>query len=64
MRTPIRVPPGRPASQPRGSTTADPRIRGPFPILSTPFTDAGEVDFEALKPYLKPNPPRFDAAKE
>ncbi len=27
---------------------ADPRIRGPFPILSTPFTEAGEVDFEVL----------------
>jgi len=23
-----------------------------------------EFRFEALKPYLKPNPPRFDAAKE
>ncbi len=27
---------------------ADPRIRGPFPILSTPFTASGAVDFEAL----------------
>lgn len=27
---------------------ADPRIRGPFPILSTPFTVAGEVDFDVL----------------
>ena len=25
-----------------------PRIRGPFPILSTPFTDSGEVDYEVL----------------
>lgn len=25
-----------------------PRIRGPFPILSTPFTTSGEVDFEVL----------------
>ncbi len=25
-----------------------PRVRGPFPILSTPFTDSGEVDFEVL----------------
>ena len=24
------------------------RVRGPFPILSTPFTDSGEVDFEVL----------------
>lgn len=30
------------------STTADVRIRGPFPILSTPFTEAGEVDYEVL----------------
>lgn len=35
-------------SQPANSTTADPRIRGPFPILSTPFTEAGEVDYEVL----------------
>jgi dihydrodipicolinate synthase/N-acetylneuraminate lyase len=27
---------------------ADPRIRGPFPILTTPFTEAGEVDYEVL----------------
>ncbi len=25
-----------------------PRFRGPFPILSTPFTNAGDVDFEVL----------------
>ena len=25
-----------------------PRFRGPFPILSTPFTTAGDVDFEVL----------------
>lgn len=25
-----------------------PRFRGPFPILSTPFTEAGAVDFEVL----------------
>ncbi len=30
------------------AATADPRISGPFPILSTPFTEAGEVDFEVL----------------
>lgn len=28
--------------------TADPRIRGPFPILSTPFTETGAVDYEVL----------------
>jgi len=27
---------------------ADPKVRGPFPILSTPFTESGEVDFEVL----------------
>jgi 4-hydroxy-tetrahydrodipicolinate synthase len=27
---------------------ADARVRGPFPILSTPFTDAGAVDYEVL----------------
>lgn len=33
------------ASQP---ATADPKIRGPFPILSTPFTESGAVDFDVL----------------
>ena len=27
---------------------ADPRVRGPFPILSTPFTETGAVDYEVL----------------
>jgi dihydrodipicolinate synthase/N-acetylneuraminate lyase len=27
---------------------ADPRIRGPFPILSTPFTESGAVDYDVL----------------
>lgn len=27
---------------------ADPRVRGPFPILSTPFTASGAVDFDVL----------------
>ncbi len=31
-----------------GAATADPKIRGPFPILSTPFTASGAVDFEVL----------------
>ena len=26
----------------------DPRMRGPFPILSTPFTESGEVDYNTL----------------
>ncbi|MDZ7616324.1 MAG: dihydrodipicolinate synthase family protein [Patescibacteria group bacterium] len=29
-------------------TPADPRVRGPFLILSTPFTESGAVDFEVL----------------
>lgn len=33
---------------PAAAATADPRIRGPFPILSTPFTESGEVDFDVL----------------
>ncbi len=28
--------------------TADPKIQGPFLILSTPFTESGAVDFDAL----------------
>ena len=28
--------------------TADPKIRGPFPILTTPFTASGALDFDAL----------------
>jgi len=35
-------------SSPAKTSATDPRIRGPFPILSTPFTEAGEVDFEVL----------------
>jgi len=31
-----------------GTDAADPRIQGPFLILSTPFTASGAVDFEAL----------------
>lgn len=34
-----------------GATTTsgpDPRVAGPFPILSTPFTESGEVDYEVL----------------
>lgn len=27
---------------------ADPKVQGPFLILSTPFTDSGEVDYEVL----------------
>ncbi len=26
----------------------DPKVRGPFPILTTPYTDSGEVDYEGL----------------
>ncbi len=30
------------------ATAADPKVRGPFPILSTPFTASGAVDFDVL----------------
>ncbi|MFA6547075.1 MAG: hypothetical protein WCS99_21845, partial [Limisphaerales bacterium] len=36
------------AGLPASAATADPRIRGPFPILSTPFTASGAVDFDVL----------------
>ena len=29
-------------------TVGDPRVRGPFPILSTPFTASGAVDYDVL----------------
>lgn len=31
-----------------GTGAADPKIRGPFPILTTPFTASGALDFDAL----------------
>ncbi|MBQ9813886.1 MAG: dihydrodipicolinate synthase family protein [Thermoguttaceae bacterium] len=31
----------------------DPRVRGPFPILSTPFLESGEVDYETLADQAK-----------
>lgn len=31
-----------------GPIVGDPRVRGPFPILSTPFTESGEVDYDVL----------------
>ncbi len=34
-----------PCSRP---VVGDPRVRGPFPILSTPFKASGEVDFDVL----------------
>lgn len=36
------------AGAPANSPAADPKIRGPFPILTTPFTASGAVDFDAL----------------
>ena len=33
--------------------TGDPKIRGPFPILSTPFLESGEVDYETLARQAK-----------
>ena len=32
----------------QGAGSADPKVRGPFPILSTPFTASGAVDFDVL----------------
>ncbi len=39
-----------PAADKKSSTPpdADPRVRGPFPILTTPFTETGAVDYEVL----------------
>ena len=37
-----------PAAAQQGQPSADPRIRGPFPILTTPFTESGAVDYEVL----------------
>lgn len=31
-----------------GPIVGDPRVRGPFPILSTPFTTSGAVDYDVL----------------
>lgn len=36
------------AEQAEQPTKADPKVRGPFPILSTPYTESGEVDFDVL----------------
>lgn len=41
------------ADQTEQSAKADPKIRGPFPILSTPYTESGEVDFEVLAKEAK-----------
>ena len=35
------------------AAVADPKVRGPFPILSTPFTESGEVDYEVLAQQAK-----------
>ncbi|MGI6420504.1 MAG: dihydrodipicolinate synthase family protein [Thermoguttaceae bacterium] len=35
-------------SEPAAGAAADPKVRGPFLILTTPFTSSGAVDFEAL----------------
>jgi 1-pyrroline-4-hydroxy-2-carboxylate deaminase len=39
---------GQQTDQPGNAAPTDPRVRGPFPILSTPFTASGEVDFDVL----------------
>lgn len=40
--------PGQHTGEPAAADTADPRVQGPYLILSTPFTASGEVDFDAL----------------
>ena len=37
-----------PAANKATAAPADPKVQGPFLILSTPFTKSGEVDYEAL----------------
>jgi len=40
---------GEPQKAPGNTAAAaDPKVQGPFPILSTPFTDSGSVDFDVL----------------
>jgi len=41
-----------PQAEPR-EIIGDPRVRGPFPILSTPFEESGEVDYETLARQAK-----------
>lgn len=41
------------AEQDPASVKADPKVRGPFPILSTPFTESGEVDYDVLAKEAK-----------
>lgn len=36
------------AAGPAGHAPADPKVRGPFPILTTPFTTSGAVDYDVL----------------
>ena len=47
--------PGKPlcAQQDGATAKADPKVRGPFPILSTPFTESGEVDHSVLAKQAK-----------
>lgn len=40
--------PGQQTGEPTATDTADTRVQGPYLILSTPFSESGEVDFEAL----------------
>ncbi|WP_207396767.1 dihydrodipicolinate synthase family protein [Bremerella alba] len=41
------------AEQNDTAAQADPKVRGPFPILSTPFTESGEVDYDVLAKQAK-----------
>ncbi|MBQ4079514.1 MAG: hypothetical protein II596_02415, partial [Thermoguttaceae bacterium] len=44
---------GADAPNPEREIVGDPRVRGPFPILSTPFFESGEVDYETLADEAK-----------
>jgi dihydrodipicolinate synthase/N-acetylneuraminate lyase len=41
------------AEQNEATAKADPKVRGPFPILSTPFTESGGVDYGVLAKQAK-----------
>ena len=46
--TPTSIPESPTESQAPREIIGDPRVRGPFPILSTPFLESGAVDYDVL----------------
>ncbi|WP_040351794.1 dihydrodipicolinate synthase family protein [Blastopirellula marina] len=44
---------GQGAESDSDAIAADPKVRGPFPILSTPFTEDGQVDYDVLAKEAK-----------